>query len=227
MKYERVVFEYGGPEHSLFICGLNTMNTDVPQLFSNLTNDCHPIATKSRKYTHNDSSFISSEVQRLQKEGIIEPSKSPWRAQVVITKGENHKKQMVIDYSGTINMFTLLDAFPLSHINDQINAIAQYRVFSTIYLRSAYHQIPLRRSERHYTAFEASNGLYQFTHVPFGVTNGVACFQREMTNFIHKENLAGFSLIWTILPYVERIKTSMIAIWSVSLKLQMDKYDLQ
>ena len=58
-KHERVVFEYGGPEHSLSICGLNTMNTDPPQLFSNLTNDCHPIATKSRKYSHNDSSFIS------------------------------------------------------------------------------------------------------------------------------------------------------------------------
>ena len=79
MKHERVVFEYGGPEHSLSIYGLNTMNTDPPQLFSNLTNDCHLIATKSRKYSHNDSSFISSEVQRLLKEGIIEPSKSELR----------------------------------------------------------------------------------------------------------------------------------------------------
>ena len=118
---------------------------------------------------------------------------------MVVTKGENHKKQMVIDYSQTINRFTLLDAFPLPRINDQINAIAQYSVFSTIDLCSAYHQIPLRRSERHYTAFEASNGLYQFTHVPFGVTNGIACFQLEMTNFIYKENLAG------VFPYLDNI----------------------
>ena len=118
---------------------------------------------------------------------------------MVVTKGENHKKQMVIDYSQTVNRFTLLDAFPLPRINDQINAIAQYSVFSTIDLCSAYHQIPLRRSERHYTAFEASNGLYQFTHVPFGVTNGVACFQLEMTNFIYKENLAG------VFPYLDNI----------------------
>ena len=106
---------------------------------------------------------------------------------------------MVIDYSRTINRFTLLDAFPLPCINDQINAIAQYRVFSTIDLPSAYHQIPLRRSEHHYTTFEASNGLYQYARVPFGVTNGVACFQLEMTNFTLKENLAG------TFPYLDNI----------------------
>ena len=32
--------------------------------------------------------------------------------------------------------------------------------------------------------------VYQLTHVPFGVTNGVACFQREMTNFVFKEYLS-------------------------------------
>jgi len=31
--------------------------------------------------------------------------------------------------------------------------------------------------------------LYQFTRVPFGVTNGVACFQRTMDAFIEEENL--------------------------------------
>ena len=36
---------------------------DPPQLFANLSDDCHPIATKSRKYSHDDSVFISSEVK--------------------------------------------------------------------------------------------------------------------------------------------------------------------
>ena len=58
------------------------------------------------------------------------------------------------------------------------------RVFSTIDLRSAYHQVPLRQEEKPYTTFKASVGLYQFPRVPFGVTNGVTCFQREMTDFV-------------------------------------------
>ena len=96
-------------------------------------------------------------------------------------------------------MFTLLDAFPLPRISDLVNAIAQYRVFSTIDLRSAYHQVPLRKEEQPYTAFEANNGLYQFTRVPFCVTNGVACFQREMTEFVHNEHLAG------VFPYLDNL----------------------
>ena len=33
--------------------------------------------------------------------------------------------------------------------------------------------------------------LYQFTRIPFGVTNGVACFQRKMDEFISEEELKG------------------------------------
>ena len=118
------------------------LNMDPPEPFANLTPDCYPIATKSRRYSQEDLLFIDSEVERLLKEGIIERSKSPWRAQVVVTKDENHKKRLAIDYSQTINKFTLLDAFPLPRIDELVNQIAQYRVFSTIDLRSAYHQVP-------------------------------------------------------------------------------------
>ena len=66
---------------------------------------------------------------------------------------------MVVDYSQTSNRFTQLDAFPLPRINELVNGIVQYRVFSTIDLRSAYHQVPLRQEEKPYTAFEAGGGL--------------------------------------------------------------------
>ena len=58
---------------------------DPPCPFENLTADCHPIITKSRQYNREDTDFIDKEVKRLLAEGIIEPSRSPWRAQVVVT----------------------------------------------------------------------------------------------------------------------------------------------
>ena len=84
---------------------------------------------------------------------------------------------MVVDYSQTINRFPLLDAFPLPRISDQVNAIAQYRVFSTIYLRSAYNQVPLRKEEWPYTAFEAmaytsSHGSLSVSPMVLRVSNG-------------------------------------------------------
>jgi hypothetical protein len=72
-----------------------------------------------------------------------------------------------------------------------VNKIAQYRVFSTIDLCNAYHQVLIRAEDKPYTAFESSGSLYQFTRVPFGVTNGVACFQRIMDSFINEEKFDG------------------------------------
>lgn len=54
--------------------------------------------------------------------------------------------------------------------------IAQYSLFSTIDLRSAYHQVPVRDKDKPYTVFEACGKLCQFTRVTFGVTNRIARF---------------------------------------------------
>lgn len=75
-------------------------------------------------------------------------------------------------------------------INDMVNEITQYQVFSTIDLQGVYHQVPLKGEDIPYTAFKAQNNLYQFTCVPFGITNGVACFQREMLKFVEENDPA-------------------------------------
>ena len=124
------------------------------------------------------------------KEGVIEDSKSPWTAQVVVTRNENHRKRLVMDYSQTINKFTLIDAYPLPHVDDTVNRIAQYSVYSTIDLKSAYHQIPINEVDTPFTAFEAAGRLYQFRRMPFGVTNGVSCFQRIRDKLIQNEGLS-------------------------------------
>lgn len=56
-------------------------------------------------------------------------------------------------------------------------------------MKSAYHQIPIQESDKPFTAFEANGKLYEFNRIPFGVTNGVAVFQRIMDEIVTKENL--------------------------------------
>ena len=196
--HQSVTLKYGGNQPPLTICGLTTLKVDYPALFENLTPNCKPIADKRRYYSLEDREFIKTEVNRLLQEGIIEESKSPWRAQIVIVrKGE--KKRMALDYSQTINLYTRLDAFPLPLIKDIVNQIAQYAVYSTIDLRSAYHQIKIKPQDKPYTAFEANGRLYHFNRVPFGVTNGVSAFQREMTKMVDKYSLQG------TFPYLDNV----------------------
>ncbi len=119
--HESIIFKFGGQLPPLEVCGLTTLNVDPPAPFANLTSDIKPIASKSRRYSDPDRRFIKEELQNMIKDGIVEPSSSPWRAQCVVTKEENHKKRLVIDYSQTINRFTELDAYPVPRMDDFIN----------------------------------------------------------------------------------------------------------
>lgn len=190
-QYSQINLSFGGSKPPISICALTPAKVPLPTLFGNLNKDCKPIATKSRKHSQADKAFIQDEVQRLLKEGIIEESKSPWRAQALVVTSENHKKRMVIDYSQTINRFTLLDAYPLPNIEELVSEVSKFSFFSTVDLKSAYHQIPIKEEEKQFTAFEASGSLYQFCRIPFGVTNGVASFQRVIDKIISDEQLQG------------------------------------
>ena len=100
---------------------------------------------------------------------------------------------MCIDYSQTINLFTELDAYPLPRIDVLVNNLSKYHVFSTFDLRSAYHQITIAKKDHALTAFEARGKLWEFTRIPFGVTNGVPAFQREMDKMVEVEGLKDIS----------------------------------
>ena len=128
-------------------------------------------------------------MKRLLREELIESSNSPWRAQPLVVTQENHKKRMVIDYSQTVNKYTLLDAYPLPRMQDVVQKIAKYNVYSTLDLTSAYHQVELPPSDKLYTAFEADGALWQWKQIPFGLTNAVPCFQRIVDDIIRASSV--------------------------------------
>ncbi|XP_022810423.1 uncharacterized protein LOC111347442 [Stylophora pistillata] len=96
------------------------------------------------------------------------------------------------------------------------NKIAQYRVLSTIDLQSAYHQVPIKDEDKLYTALETRHDLYHFTRLPFGVTNGVACLQREMMKFAAENNLEA------VFPYLDNV--TVCGLLCLVLKITDTKY---
>jgi hypothetical protein len=188
-QHSNITISFGGKLPPLLVCSLKKSQLSPATLFTNLSKDCHPIATRSRRFSHVDKLFIQTEIKKLLNDKIIEPSKSPWRAQIVITTNERHKKRMCVDCFQTINKFTYLDAYPLPRIDDQVNELSKFHFFSTLDHTSAYHQISLLKEDKPYTAFEANGKLYQFTRLPFGPTNAVAVFQRKIDEFIIENSL--------------------------------------
>ena len=195
-QHKRVVIHYDGSKPDLVVSKNQHLSvvaaSDVKpaNLFNNLAPECRPIATKSRRFNAEDRNFIVDEIERLQSTGVIRPSNSPWRAQVLVVKNpESGKKRLCVDYSQTINLYTQLDAYPLPRIEDLVNKLSTYQIFSTYDLKSAYHQIPIEECNKAYTAFEACGKLFEFNRIPFGVTNGVPQFQRKMDELVTNSGL--------------------------------------
>jgi hypothetical protein len=85
----------------------------------------------------------------------------------------------------------MIDAYPLPNLDELAHKAAHSSVYSSYDLKRAQHQIPLHESDKIYTGFEAAGRLYHFTRIPFGVTNGVASFQRFMDSVIDFEGVQG------------------------------------
>ena len=98
---------------------------------------------------------------------------------------------MVIDYSQTINKFTQLDVYPLPLMQDVVKQVAQYKIYSTLDMSSAYHQIELPESDRIYTAFQADGSLWQWKRILFGLSNAVPAFQRVIDDIIKENDCKG------------------------------------
>ena len=73
---------------------------------------------------------------------------------MVVKNEQSGKRRMVIDYSRSINRYTSLDAYPLPQIEDIVSELSKYKVFTTVDLKSPYHQIELSQRDRELTAFQ-------------------------------------------------------------------------
>lgn len=99
-RHLKVTFEYGGYLPELVVKGtgaclaMEAADIAEPTLFPGISPKCKPIATKSRRFSKEDSDFIAVEISKLLEDGIIEPSISPWRAQLVKDEAKIHKKRL-------------------------------------------------------------------------------------------------------------------------------------
>ena len=162
--HNSISFKMNGPLETLNICGFVPMTVEPHSLFRCLHPKCQPIAIPSRRYSDYDKQFIRSEISSLLSSGVIEPSVSPWRAQVIVTQISSHRKRLVVDYSQTINRYTLLHAYPLPLIVTLLHDVFQCNMFSILDLKSAYHQIPIKDDEKHFTAFKTKNNERYYFH---------------------------------------------------------------
>jgi deoxyuridine 5'-triphosphate nucleotidohydrolase len=126
---------------------------------------------------------MRKELDKLLKNGSIEPSLSPFGAPVIFIKKKNGDLRMCIDYRA-LNKITIKNRFPIPLIDDLIDRLHGAKVFTKIDLRSGYNQVRIHHDDIEKTAFRTRYGHYQYKVMPFGLTNAPATFQAMVQDIL-------------------------------------------
>ena len=122
---------------------------------------------------------LAKQLEKMQEEGVIQPSSSPWASAIVLVRKKDGGLRICADYR-QLNSVTKLDTFPLPRIDDLLDQLGSAKYFTTLDLAARYWQIRVADDSVEKTAFVTPGGLFEFRVMPFGLTNAPAVFQRTI-----------------------------------------------
>jgi hypothetical protein len=125
---------------------------------------------------------IEEQIKKWLELEVIEPSRSPWGAPVVIAYC-NGKARFCVDYR-RLNAVTTPDEFPILRQSDIMAALSGAQILSTLDALSGFLQLEMAPEDVEKTGFRTHLGLYHFLRMPFGLRNGPAIFQRVMQEIL-------------------------------------------
>ena len=147
------------------------------------TGDAAPVHGKVRRLDPQKLEIARAEFKRMEELGIIRRSNSPWASPLHVTPKPGGGWRPCGDYR-RLNDVTTDDRYPLPHIADFNNHLANATIFSKIDLMRGYHHIPVARGSIPKTAIITPFGLWEFVRMPFGLKNAAQAFQRLMDSIM-------------------------------------------
>jgi hypothetical protein len=100
---------------------------------------------------------------------------SPWGAPFLFVKKKDGMLILFIDFR-QLNKVTVKNKYPLPRIDDIFDQLKDENIFSKIDLILGYHQVRIKEEYINKTTFRTRYGHYEFTVVPFGLSNAPSIF---------------------------------------------------
>ncbi|GKC96119.1 putative reverse transcriptase domain-containing protein, partial [Tanacetum coccineum] len=153
-----------------------------------------PIAKSPYRLAPTEMQELSNQLKELQEKGFIRPSSSPWGAPVLFVKKKDGSFRMCIDYQ-ELNKLTIKNRYPIPKIDDLLDQLQESQYFLKINIRSGYHQLRVREEDIPKTAFRTRYRHFEFTLMPFVLTNAPTVFMNLM-NRVCKPYLDKFVIVF-------------------------------
>ena len=145
----------------------------------NIPTTCNP-----RLLPHSRRAAIDQQIQQLLDNDCIEKTNSPYSAPN--SAGIEKKSggiRLCVDYR-KLNSKTIAAHFPIPRSEDLLDDLKGCKYFTVIDLKSAYHHITIKKSDRPKTAFMAPDDKYQWKVLPYGLTGGAFSLSAAMSTVI-------------------------------------------
>ena len=126
---------------------------------------------------------VEQKLREMEHNGIIEKSSSKWASPVVVVIKKDSSLRICVDYR-RLNQVTVFDAYPIPRVDKLLDAIGGAAFITTLDLVKGYWQVHMTDDDKAKTAFTTPNGLYQFTMMPFGLSEAPATFQGMMDSVL-------------------------------------------
>ena len=147
----------------------------------------NPVHVKQFRVPLAQQQFINDRVKELAKLKVIEPSTSPYNTPMFAvpkkTKPGEPPAYRLIQDLRQLNKLTKTDKHSICDVRTCLDRIGELKakVFSSIDLRSGYHQMGLAKESRPYTAFTLPLlGQWQWRVTTMGLTGAPASFSKLM-----------------------------------------------
>lgn len=151
------------------------------------TGDAPPFRQRQYLMSPYMQSHLNTELDKMLKQGVIEPSHGAWSSAVLLVKKKNDEFRFCFD-GRKLNSVTKPDRYPLPRVDRILNMLRDAKYMSSIDLRSAFWQIPLDNESKEKTGFcIQGRGMFQFTVMPFGLSCSAQTLQRLMDTIFGPE----------------------------------------
>ncbi|XP_029675867.1 uncharacterized protein LOC115243212 [Formica exsecta] len=159
-------------------------NNKIHQVEHHIIVKGSPAASTPRRLSPEKLKFPRDEFNTMMEQGICRPSSSSWATPLhMVPKGGSNSWRLCGDYRA-LNAATILDRYPLPHIQDFTADLHEKNIFSKIDLVKAYYQVPVAKEDIPKTAVTTSFGLFKFLVMPFGLRNTAQTFQHLMNSIL-------------------------------------------